>query len=136
MSGYIAYIQKLYPSLKYYKLAVLKSLDGACSQYEGCNYRLHLDYDDLVNTCPPEQRPMSIMVAMDEFEFLYLKNRMDCRKDVIKQRIYPNQMVAFTNYCLHAGGCNDSGKVCYRLFVCMVSNPDDIPQGKVRHYTW
>lgn len=42
----------------------------------------------------------------------------------------------FTNYCLHAGGENRSGKDCYHLFDYLVSNPDDFPQGMVHHYQW
>lgn len=136
MLGYIKLVQKDYPKLQHYKLSVLKSLDGAYTQYQGCNYRLHSDYHHHVNVRPPDQRPISVMVALDEFEFLYLKDRRDRRGDIITQKVHPKQMIAFTNYCLHAGGANDSGKVCYRLFAYMVSNRDDIPMGNVYYYKW
>ena len=74
MLGYIKFFQKDYPSLKHYKLSVLKSYNAAHSQYEGCNYRLHSDYHHHVNVRPPNQRPISVLVALDEFEFLYLKD--------------------------------------------------------------
>ena len=136
MSRYIKLIQQMYPKLKYYKLSVLKSLNGAVSQYEGCQKRLHSDYHHNVNFRPPDERPISILVALDEFEFHYLEDRKGCRRDIITTKFLPKQMVAFTNYCLHAGGANNSGKVGYRLFAYVVSNEDDFPGGRVHHYGW
>lgn len=136
MPRYIEYIQQMYPKLKYYKLSVLKSLNGAVSQYEGCQKRLHLNYHHNVNFRPPDERPISILVALDEFEFHYLEDRKGCRRDIITTKFLPKQMVAFTNNCLHAGGANNSGKVCYRLFAYVVSNQYDFSGGRVHHYGW
>lgn len=136
MGSYILWVQQQYPALKYYKLAILKSYPGAQSQYDGCNKRLHSDYPENVNKRPPNERPVSLLVALDEFDFMYLKDRNNCRGDIITQPIYPQQAVMFTNYCLHAGGRCTSAKVCYRLFAYMVSNVADIPQGTVQYYYW
>ena len=76
MSPYISWVQqKLQPSLQHYKLAILRSDVGAGSQYEGCGGKLHSDFDDSVNKRPPQKRPISLLVALDEFEFMYLHNR-------------------------------------------------------------
>jgi hypothetical protein len=136
MSGYITWVQKQYPALTHYKLAVLKTYPGAKSQYESCYYRLHSDYGDDVNTRPPTHRPISLIVAIDEFEMVYLRDRNNRRRDITSQMIYPGQAMMFTNYCLHAGGASTLGKICYRLFAYMVSDRNDLPNGKVNHYKW
>ena len=136
MSGFIGWVQKQYPALQHYKLAVLKTYPGAKSQYAGCNHRLHSDYGEKVNTRPPSHRPISLMVAIDEFELMYMMSRNDRRRDIINQLVYPGQAVMFTNYCLHAGGQSTSKKVCYRMFAYMVSDPNDLPDGQVYYYTW
>jgi hypothetical protein len=133
---YIKWLQKLYPELSSGKLTVLRSLPGAKSQYDGCNMRLHSDFGKMVNAHPPQQRPLSLMVAIDPFEFMYLPDRSACKKDLITQTVHPRQAIAFTNYCLHAGGANNTGKYCYRLFAYMVSNTGDLPGGMIYYYPW
>jgi hypothetical protein len=133
---YIKYVQNTYPSLKEIKLAVLRSKPGAKSQYEGSMMRLHSDFCQNVNKRSPMMRPLSLMVAVDEFNFMYLPDRCASESDIITQNIIPRQAIAFTNHCLHAGGANDTGKYCYRLFAYMASSEGDIPQGMVFQYTW
>jgi hypothetical protein len=136
MKPYIQFVQKQYPALQHIKLAALKSMPGAPSQYSTCNYRLHSDYAASVNSRPPHERPVSLMVALDPFEFIYLKNRTDRRRDLITQTIHKGQAISFTNYCLHAGGENKTSQVCYRIFAYMASDSSDIPSGNVFHYHW
>ena len=134
MAKYIAWVQQQYPGLTHYKLAALKSYNGAKSQYEGCYKRLHSDFGDTVNTCPPMLRPVSLIVAIDDFDLMYLKDRREKREDIITQTIRSRQAVMFTNYCLHAGGACNSGFVNYRLFAYMASNDAHIPRGRVFFY--
>ena len=136
IAQYLDFVQTKYPSLHHVKLAALKSLPGAESQYSRCFDRLHCDYDDSVNLRAPHDRPVSLMVAIDPFEFIYLKNRTDCRRDIITQAVHRGQAIAFTNYCLHAGWKNNTPNVCYRIFAYMASNVIDIPNGNVFQHAW
>ena len=136
IAPYLDFVQTKYPSLKHVKLAALKSMPGATSQYSRCFGRLHCDYDDSVNLRAPHDRPVSLMVAIDPFEIIYLNNRTDCRRDIITQAVHRGQAIAFTNYCLHAGGVNNTPNVCYRLFAYIASNPIDIPSGRVFQHGW
>jgi hypothetical protein len=136
MLPYIKFVQREYPALQICKLSVLRSFPRAKSQYEKCNQRLHSDYDDTVNSRPPRERPVSLLVALDAFDFMHLNSRGDKRREIITQTIQPGQAIAFTNYCLHAGGANNTGKMCYRMFVYMTSDPKDIPNGNVYQYNW
>jgi len=136
MSRYIAEVQKKYPKLTHYKLAVVRSAPNAKSQYEGNQNRLHSDYDCIVNLRPPHERPVSLMVALDEFNFMYLHSRAHARKQIITQSVKPGQAVAFTNYCLHAGGPNDTNEYRHRLFAYMVSHIVDLPDNRVYNFHW
>ena len=136
MSQYISWVQIQQPSLKYYKLAILKSDVGAGSQYDGCGKKLHSDFYDTVNKRPPQERPVSLLVALDEFEFMYLLSRKHSRGMIKTITVPPGQALAFTNYCLHAGGKNNSGKVCFRLFAYLVSDPVDFPNGEINRRYW
>jgi hypothetical protein len=136
MSRYIQYVQEEHPALKHYKLSVLKSVPNAKSQYELTNNRLHSDYPHGVNQRPPHERPMSMLVALDGFLFMYLRDRSNPRSMIIEQFVYPGQAVAFTNYLPHAGGRNNSMRTTYRLFAYMVSDKADIPFNMVNHFDW
>ena len=136
MSRYISWVQIQQPSLKYYKLAILRSDVGAGSQYDGCGKKLHSDFYDTVNKRPPQERPVSLLVALDEFEFMYLLSRKHSRGMIKTITVPPGQALAFTNYCLHAGGKNNSGKVCFRLFAYLVSDPVDFPNGEINRRYW
>jgi hypothetical protein len=133
---YIKFVQREYPALRICKLSVLRSFPHAKSQYEQCFQKLHSDYDNTVNSRQPHERPVSLMVALDEFDFMHLNNRGDKRSEIITRTIKSGQAIAFTNYCLHAGGANNTNKMCYRMFAYMVINPKDIPNGNVYQYLW
>jgi flagellar basal body-associated protein FliL len=136
ITPYLMHVQDRYPALTHFKLSALKTSPNAVSQYSRCNWKLHSDYDESVNSRPPNERPVSLMVAIDQFEFMYLKNRTDSRRDIINLPVHRGQAIAFTNYCLHAGGANNTPNVCYRLFAYMVSNKADIPIANVYQYPW
>jgi hypothetical protein len=61
-----------YKSLTYFRVGAIWSR-GEQSQLE-CVGSLHRDYHDDVNNPVPEERPMSIILALDPFHFLYEKN--------------------------------------------------------------
>ena len=136
MAGYIGYVQSMYPKLKYYKLAVVRSEPNAKSQYEGNDYRLHTDYDCIVNARPPLERPVSLLVALDEFNIMYLQSREHTRKQIITQPVKPGQAVVFTNYCLHAGGPNETNRRCHRMFAYVVKDEVDLPDNRVYNFNW
>ena len=137
MQPYITIVQKMYPKLIYFKCSALKPKPGTPSQYEGYDKRLHSDYKDNVNLKPPGERPVSILLALDEFEFMYLPhNNNPERREIETITIKPQQMIAFTNRCFHAGGSNMTNKTCYRLFAYLVSHESEYPGGEVFHGRW
>ena len=58
-----------YKSLTYFRVGAIRSR-GEQSQLE-CVGSLHCDYHDNVNNPVPEERPMSIILALGPFHFLY-----------------------------------------------------------------
>jgi len=70
MAPYLRFVRNQYPALQHCKLAALKSMPGAASQYSRCFERLHSDYAESVNFRPPHDQPVSLMVAIDPFEFI------------------------------------------------------------------
>ena len=83
MSSYMNQIQGLYPKLIHCKYTILRTEKLTKSQYEGCENELHCDYDDdVVMLLPPDERPMSVIVALDPFEFIFLPDRYGKRSDL------------------------------------------------------
>jgi hypothetical protein len=89
-----------------------------------------------VTTRPEQQQPMSIIVALDIFNFIYLPKKMSSRKELIYTTVSPGQMIYFTNDCLYSGGENSTPNSLIRLFAYMVSQPSDIPINSVLKYVW
>ena len=136
MKDYVAIVQKRYPDLKYVQYNVLKTAPRAKSQYVGCGETLHADFLDKVHERPPHQRPVSVIVALDPFEFMYLPNRNGPRSSLATTTVEAGHMIAFTSDCLHAGGENKHNKTVYRLFAYMVSKKADFPKNHVRPFLW
>jgi len=133
---YVRLVLEKHPNLTHIRYSVLKSGPGIRSQYEGCGRELHSDYSREVEYEIPDDRPVSMIIALDEFEFVYLQDRNHHREQLRIQKIYPLQMIVFTNYCLHAGGANPSNKECIRIFAYMVSNPAHLPINSISYYKW
>ncbi len=121
MKPFLDYVTKQNPYLTHWKVGALRTAPQAKSQYEKCNNQLHADYTEGVMNRPWYQRPMSMIMALDKFEFLYEfddPNNDDDDNEGIKQMtVNKGEAIAFTNECFHAGGQNSSNKFLYHLFV-------------------
>jgi hypothetical protein len=116
------------------KGSAILSAPNAPVQYEGHNQRLHSDYTVDVLEQPPNKWPVSIIVAVDPFQFMHLPTQDIMRRDIQTIRVNPGEMVMFTNRCLHSGDMNNSEQFSLRLFVYMVSNPHGLLANKVMLY--
>ena len=136
LSGYIKIVQERYPNLKYVKVGALKSLPRAESQYEGHGKKLHTDYPQSVEEFEPRYRPVSIIVALNSFNFMYLNDRTSKESEIRETTVYPGEMVMFTNHCLHSGGKNNTDEEQIRLFAYLVSHESHFPPGEVTTWDW
>ena len=136
MAPLVNIVQAKYPTLRYVKYGALKSEALCPSQYEGHDNMLHTDYEKLHLDIPPHQRPVSIIMALNEFKFIYLPHLTLTRKDLVTLTVPPGHGIIFTNACLHSGGENDSDDVKYRLFAYMASELSHIPHNKVQKFKW
>jgi hypothetical protein len=64
-------IRKQNPSLQYWKVGALRTAPRSPSQYEKMDWQLHSDYSEEVLLQPECERPMSLIMALDDFEFVY-----------------------------------------------------------------
>jgi hypothetical protein len=85
---------------------------------------------------PAQQQPISIIVATDAFNFIYLPTKMSSRSELIHTTVSPGQMIMFTNNCLHSGGENNTPHTTIRLFAYFASQSSDIPLNGVCKYMW
>jgi ectoine hydroxylase-related dioxygenase (phytanoyl-CoA dioxygenase family) len=116
MKPYIQHVQSLYPCLVMVKYGAIKSFAGCPSQFEGHDNRFHTDYSSFYPKLPPHERPVSIILALDDFEFTYLPHSTLPRKDIVSIKVPPGHAIFFTNACLHSGGPNYSQTNKIRLF--------------------
>jgi hypothetical protein len=126
----------MYPTLIHIKNGAIKTKPNEKSQYSRHGKELHSDYSVDVTTRPAQQRPMSIIAALDAFNFIYLPTKMSTRKELIYTAVSPGQMIYFTNDCLHSGGENSTPTTLIHLFAYMVSQSSDIPINSVWKYVW
>jgi hypothetical protein len=136
MTLYVKYIQKMYPTLIHIKYRAVRTKPNEQSQYSRHKNELHSDYTVDVTTRPTRQQPISMIVALDGFNFIYLPTKMSSRKELIYTAVSPGQMIFFTNDCLHSGGKNSTPNTLICLFAYMVSQPSDIPTNSVVKYAW
>lgn len=136
MSPLVAIVQAKYPTLQHVKYGALMSLPRCPSQYEGHDHKLHSDYPKFYNDIPADQRPVSIILGLDAFNFIYLPHLTLTRKDMITVLVPAGHGIIFTNACLHSGGENDSDETKFRVFAYMASDLSHIPHNKVTKYNW
>ena len=136
MAPLVAIVQAKYPTLLYAKYGALKSLPRCPSQYEGHDNRLHSDYPTLHCDIPANQRPVSIILALDAFDFIYLPHLTLTRKDLVTLQVPAGHGIIFTNACLHSGGANDSDQIKLGLFAYMASDLSHIPHNEVKKFDW
>ncbi len=84
----------------------------------------------------PDERPISIIVAVDPFGLQYLPSQEMKRKDIKRLNFNQGEMVMFTNTCLHSGNTNKSDNYRLRLFGYLVSHEEDFPINEVMLYDW
>jgi hypothetical protein len=133
---YYTYVQQIYPKLKHVKGGAILSAPNALAQIDGHNGKLHSDYTLNVLERPPDERPISIIVAVDPFELHYLPSQEMKRKDIKRLNVNQGEMVMFTNTCLHSGDTNKFDNYRLRLFGYMMSHEEDFTENKVMLYDW
>jgi hypothetical protein len=137
LAPYIAYVQRQYPGLTAVKVGAIRTKPHTVSQFEGLGNRLHSDYaDESSLEYAPELRPVSILVGLDGFEFMYLPTRDLHRSQIKTIKVESREMVYFTHECLHAGGENSTDDTVYRLFAYVCSSPNDWPVNRVFCKGW
>jgi hypothetical protein len=130
LQDYITYVQQIYPKLKHVKGGAILSAPNAPAQIDGHNGKLHSDYTANVLEGPPDERPLSIIMAVDPFGLQYLPSQEMKRKDIKRLNVNQGEMVMFTNMCLHSGDTNESDNYWLRFFGYMVSHEEDYPKIK------
>jgi len=136
MKPYIQQGQRLYPCLLTVKFGAIKSLAGCPSQYEGHGDRFHTDYSSFYPNLLPHERPVSIILAMDDFNFKHLPLSTLSRKEIIDINVPPAHAIFFPNSCLHSRGHNASTTDKIRLFAYMVSNQSHLPPNEFTKFNW
>jgi hypothetical protein len=136
LQDYITYVQQIYPKLKHVKGGAILSTPILLVQIDGHYGKLHSDYAANVLECPPNERPISIIMAVDPFGLQYLPSQEMKRKDIKRLNVNQGEMVMFTNRCLHSGDTNESDNYRLSLFGYMVSHEEGFPKNKVILYDW
>lgn len=131
MGPYVRWVRAKYPKLVCIKYGALKTVARGKAQYERHSYRLHSDYDDTVYTLPPDERPVSLMVALTPFVLLYLPDYHKSYGAIESLHLRENNGVYFTNRCLHSGGANETDEETFRLFAYMTSRASDLPDNRI-----
>jgi hypothetical protein len=122
--------------LKHVKGGAILSAPNAPAQIDGHNGKLHSDYTVNVLERPPDERPISIIVAVDLFGWQFLPSQEMKRKDIKRLTVNQGEMVMFTNTCLHSSDTNKSDNYRLRLFGYMISHEEDFTENKVMLYDW
>ncbi len=136
LQDYITYLQQIYPKLKHVKGGAILSAPNAPAQIKRHYGKLHSDYTADVLECPPDERPISIIVAVDPFGLQYLPSQEMKRKDIKRLHVNQGEMVMFTNTCLYSGDTNESDNYRLRFFGYLVSHEEDFPKNEVLLYDW
>jgi hypothetical protein len=122
--------------LKHVKGDAILSAPNAPAQIDGHYGKLHSDYTAVVLERPPDDRPISIIMAVGPFGLQYLPSQEMKRKDTKRLNLNQGEMVMFTNTCLHSGNTSKSDNYRLRLFGYMVSHEEDFPKNKVMLNDW
>ncbi len=105
-------------------------------QIDGHYGKLHSSYTANILERPPDERPLSIILAVDPFGLQYLPSQEMKRKDIKRLHVNQGKIVMFTNTCLHSGNTNKSDEYRLRLFAYLVSHNKDFPKNEVMLYDW
>ena len=128
---YVDWLQKQHPKLKHIKYGLIKTMPRGKSQYELHGDRAHFDFGNEVYRLAPDERPVSMMIALDEFDLYYLPNMSLPDSDLLRMTVHKHNAVKFTNACLHSGAENPTPYAKYRIFMYAVSREVDFPHNQV-----
>jgi hypothetical protein len=134
MKPYLDMIKFQNLHLRYCMVGALWTQPKTQSQYKKSGDQLHADYPETVRKRDPGERPMSIIMALDEpFKFLYEDKDNDYDDDNVDENDTVNKghVIAFTDELFHAGGDNITNRTIYRLFAYVVSDEKDYPNNMV-----
>ena len=138
MRPYLDMVMYQNPHLRFCRVGALRTQPNTESQYKKSGNQLHADYPETVKMRDPGERPVSIIMALDEpFKFLYMdKDNNDAddnvdEDDICELMVNKGHAIAFTDELFHAGGDNSTKKEIYRLFAYVVSDEKDYPNNMV-----
>jgi hypothetical protein len=118
------YITKTNPKVNRFKVGALRS-KGSMSQ-ASLSGVYHRDYrQDLVNKRNQDERPFSIILALDEFRLQYKDENMGNEVETVNVPI--GHAAIFSSALSHCGGDNGTDEYVYRLFAYVVSDDFDYP---------
>jgi len=113
-----------------------QELSGVPSQYSLHQDKLHLDYMQDYTELPTNcHRPMSFIIGMDDFNFMYLPHSSLKWQEMQTMNVAAGHMIQFSNMCLHSGGPNNSDRTSIWVFGYITSNPYHCPVNQVCKYT-
>ena len=85
------------------KYNALKTAAMLKSQFKGHYGKLHSDYCDILQHLGPSDHPMSVIIALDEFNIYHLPCR-DCNQKELKfVKVGKGEVISFKAECLHLG---------------------------------
>jgi hypothetical protein len=138
MNPYLNMITFQNPHLRYCRVGALRTQPNTPSQYKKSGDQLHADSPETVKVRDLGERPMSIIMALDEpFKFLYEDKDNDDNEDNVDENdiceltVNKGHAMTFTDEVFHAGGDNSTEKTIYCLFAYIVSNEKDYPNNMV-----
>jgi hypothetical protein len=118
------YITKTNPKVNRFKVGALRS-KGSMSQ-ASLSGVYHRDYrQDEVNKRNEDERPFSIILALDEFRLQYKDENMGNEVETVNVPI--GHAAIFSSALSHCGGENGTDDYVYRLFSYVVSDDLDYP---------
>jgi hypothetical protein len=122
------YIVKMYPKVDKFSVGALRSKGGK-SQYKLSGV-YHRDYlQDVVNNRIQDERPFSIILALDEFRLQYKNVIMDEEVETVCVPI--GHAAIFSSALSHCGGENGTNDYVYCLFAYVVAHEVDYPDGVI-----
>ena len=71
MKPYFKFVTKQNTSMRFWRVGALRTKPFAKSQYKKWGNKLHADYGEAVMKRQANEHPMSMIMALDKFEFLY-----------------------------------------------------------------
>jgi hypothetical protein len=102
---------------------------GGRSQYDLTGVYHHNYLQDVVDKRIQDERPFSIILALDEFRFQYKNAIMD---EKVKTVCVPiGHAAIFSSELSHCRGDNRTEDYVYRVFACVVLDEVDYPQGVI-----